>query len=63
MLFKEIINVYTQNHTEPLSTNTALLTVKVPGSYCNKFAGSISQWKFSTLTVRYTTLDYSSQLF
>jgi hypothetical protein len=31
--------------------------------YCNKFAGSISQWKFTTLTVQYTTLDYSSQLF
>jgi hypothetical protein len=30
--------------------------------YCNKFAGSISQWKFITLTVQYTTLDYSSQL-
>jgi hypothetical protein len=25
--------------------------------------GSISQWKFTTLTVQYTTLDYSSQLF
>jgi hypothetical protein len=31
--------------------------------YCNKFAGSVSQWKFTTLTVQYTTLDYSSQLF
>jgi hypothetical protein len=31
--------------------------------YCNKFAGSVSQWKFITLTVQYTTLDYSSQLF
>jgi hypothetical protein len=30
--------------------------------YCNKFAGSISRWKFITLTVQYTTLDYSSQL-
>jgi hypothetical protein len=32
-------------------------------SYCNKFAGSISQWKFITLKVQYTTLDYGSQLF
>jgi hypothetical protein len=31
--------------------------------YCNKFAGSISRWKFITLNVQYTTLDYSSQLF
>jgi hypothetical protein len=31
--------------------------------YCNKFAGSISRWKFITLQVQYTTLDYSSQLF
>jgi hypothetical protein len=31
--------------------------------YCNKFAGSVSQWKFTTLTVQFTTLDYSSQLF
>jgi hypothetical protein len=31
--------------------------------YCNEFAGSISQWKFITLSVQYTTLDYSSQLF
>jgi hypothetical protein len=31
-------------------------------TYCNKFAGSISQWKFITLRVQYTTLDYSSQL-
>jgi hypothetical protein len=31
--------------------------------YCNKFAGSISRWKFITLRVQYTTLDYSSQLF
>jgi hypothetical protein len=32
-------------------------------TYCNEFAGSISQWKFITLKVQYTTLDYSSQLF
>jgi hypothetical protein len=31
--------------------------------YCNKFASSISQWKFITLKVRYTTVEYSSQLF
>jgi hypothetical protein len=31
--------------------------------YCNKFAGSVSQWKFITLKVQYTTLDYGSQLF
>jgi len=36
---------------------------KIPITYCNKFAGSISRWKFITLTVQYTTLDYSSQLF
>jgi hypothetical protein len=30
--------------------------------YCNKFAGSISQWKFITLKAQYTTVDYSSQL-
>jgi hypothetical protein len=31
--------------------------------YCNEFAGSISRWKFITLNVKYTTFDYSSQLF
>jgi hypothetical protein len=31
--------------------------------YCNKFADSVSQWKFTTLTVQYTILDYISQIF
>jgi hypothetical protein len=31
--------------------------------YCNKFAGSISQWKFITLKAQYTTVEYSSQHF
>jgi hypothetical protein len=30
---------------------------------CNFLVGSISQWKFITLKVQFTTLDYSSQLF
>jgi hypothetical protein len=32
-------------------------------TYCNKFAGSISQWKFITLKAQYTTVEYSSQHF
>jgi hypothetical protein len=31
--------------------------------YCNKFAGSISQWKFITLKPQYTTVEYGSQHF
>jgi hypothetical protein len=31
--------------------------------YCNKFAGSISQWKFITLKAQYTPVEYSSQHF
>jgi hypothetical protein len=31
--------------------------------YHNEFAGSISQWKFITLKIQYTTLDYSQQLY
>jgi hypothetical protein len=31
--------------------------------YCNKFAVSISQWKFITLKAQYTTVEYSSQHF
>jgi hypothetical protein len=27
--------------------------------YCNEFMGSISQWKFITLKVQYTTVDYN----
>jgi hypothetical protein len=27
--------------------------------YCNEFAGSISQWKFITLKVQYTTVNYN----
>jgi hypothetical protein len=34
-----------------------------PLTYCNKFAGSISQWKFVTLKVQYTTVKHSPQLF
>jgi hypothetical protein len=34
-----------------------------PCQYCNKFAGSISRWKFITLKTQYTTLDYSLQPF
>jgi hypothetical protein len=37
--------------------------VQVSGTYCNKFAGSISQWKFITLKAQYATVEYSSQLF
>jgi hypothetical protein len=33
MLFKEIIAVYSENHTKPKIQNTALLTVKADGSY------------------------------
>jgi hypothetical protein len=31
--------------------------------YCNKFAGSVSQWKFITLKAQYTTVEYNSQHF
>jgi hypothetical protein len=27
--------------------------------YCNEFAGSISQWKFITLKIQYTTINYN----
>jgi hypothetical protein len=33
MLFKEIIAVYSEEHTKPINTNSALLTVKADGSY------------------------------
>jgi hypothetical protein len=33
MLFKEIIAVYTRNHTNPYIQNTALLTFKADGTY------------------------------
>jgi hypothetical protein len=33
MLFKEVIAVYSENHTKPINTNVALLTVRVDGSY------------------------------
>jgi hypothetical protein len=33
MLFKEVILVYTENHTEPINTNTELLFVKAAGTY------------------------------
>jgi hypothetical protein len=35
----------------------------ISSKYCNKFAGSISQWKFITLQAQYTTVEYSSQHF
>jgi hypothetical protein len=28
--------------------------------YCNEFAGSVSQWKFITLKVQYTTINYNT---
>jgi hypothetical protein len=31
--------------------------------YIVTYSGSISQWKFITLRIQYTTLDYGSQLF
>jgi hypothetical protein len=33
MLFKEMIAVYSENHTKPINTNTALQIVKVAGTY------------------------------
>jgi hypothetical protein len=42
---------------------TVVITNTRPSLYCNEFAGSISQWKFITLKIQYTTLDYSQQLF
>jgi hypothetical protein len=27
--------------------------------YCNEFAGSISQWKFITFKIQYTTVNYN----
>jgi hypothetical protein len=41
----------------------SVILVMHPPIYCNEFAGSISQWKFITLKVQYTTPDYSPQLF
>jgi hypothetical protein len=32
MMFKEIIAVHIENHTKPLNTNVALLTVKSDGT-------------------------------
>jgi hypothetical protein len=34
-----------------------------PCQYCNVLGFFYSRWKFITLKVQYTTLDYSSQLF
>jgi hypothetical protein len=45
------------------TTLTPHMLSKCATDYCNEFAGSISRWNFITLTVQYTTLDYSSQLF
>jgi len=33
MLFKEIIAVYSENHTEPIIQNAELLIVKAAGTY------------------------------
>jgi hypothetical protein len=33
MLFKEVIAVYSDNHTKPINKNTALMTVQADGSY------------------------------
>jgi hypothetical protein len=33
--------------------------LRINNLYCNKFAGSISQWKFITLNVQYTTVDHN----
>jgi hypothetical protein len=46
-----------------ISTGIACTLKQCGPTYCNEFAGSISRWKFITLKVQYTTLDYGSQLF
>jgi hypothetical protein len=33
MLFKEVIAAYSENHTEAINTNAALLNAKADGSY------------------------------
>jgi hypothetical protein len=38
MLFKEVITVYSENHTKPVHKNVALLTVKADGSYSYRLA-------------------------
>jgi hypothetical protein len=38
MLFKEIIVVYSENHTKPINTNSTLLTVEADGSYSYRSA-------------------------
>jgi hypothetical protein len=55
---------YCQNYTEQyiIRLNPIVHTLSKIITYCNKFAGSISGWKFITLTVQYTTVDYRSQL-
>jgi hypothetical protein len=50
IIIKEI--VHTQTHTH---THTYI--------YCNKFAGSISRWKFITLRIQYTIVNYNQQRF
>jgi hypothetical protein len=40
-------------------TNTRRAKCPEQQKYCNKFAGSISQWKFITLKAQYTTVDYN----
>jgi hypothetical protein len=59
---KYIWSDYKRNYDtlKELKTEPVMRKIK---KYCKEFAGSISQWKFTTLTVQYTTLDYSSQLF
>jgi hypothetical protein len=40
-----------------------LVNLVAAESIVTNLLGSISRWKFITLRVQYTTLDYSSQLF
>jgi hypothetical protein len=46
-----------------MQVSSTFSVVPVHRSYCNKFAGFYSQWKFITLKTQYTTVDHSSQLF
>jgi hypothetical protein len=52
------LNVYCSTES---AINFTLCSTLFIGSiiYCNKFAGSISRWKFITLKTQYTTVDYN----
>jgi hypothetical protein len=40
--------------------NTQLMCARcLAHLYCNEFAGSISRWKFITLKIQYTTVNYN----